>query len=298
VSESNADPRLARICEALRGPVEEAVARAQDLDIYHELGSAITSAVAESIDPALRPRIESMVLRQYALPMADRLFRHQTVQWAADLCARRRWRLRLYGRGWEAGRFAEFAHPEVEHGEALRACYQAAAIHLHASINTAVHQRVMECALSGGLPLVRLHRGLVYGQLARAHTHVAARGGLSPVEDRWEAPVADHPEYMAAARQLQRLGYPVRERFGVRRAQYESLGAGLPGPEASELLGDLAEVGFLTPEQFADRALQAHERTAWRRAASRAIARRTSARWTTDALAADMLRLVERALGA
>src|SRR5262249_16387321 len=102
-------------------------------------------------------RARALVLRTYAFPMADRMLRHQTAAWAASLARERGWRLRLYGRGWDtAAAFEEFARPGIAHGEALRACYRAAAAHLHVSAHTLTHQRVMECALSGGLPLCRL----------------------------------------------------------------------------------------------------------------------------------------------
>src|SRR6185295_13062943 len=104
--------------------------------------------------------------------------RHQTVAWAAELARERGWRLRLYGRGWaEVPELAEFARPEVSHGEALRACYRATAAHLHVSIYTLAHQRVMECALSGGLPLSRLvPENLVVPLRLRAQWALATRG--------------------------------------------------------------------------------------------------------------------------
>ncbi|MFG0283311.1 MAG: hypothetical protein ACF8R7_02720 [Phycisphaerales bacterium JB039] len=297
VGQANADPRMARICEALRPRIERIARSGRELIVHHELRSAIAEVVEGALEPAQRPRAEALLLRQYALPMADRLFRHELVEWAADLCARERWRLRLYGRGWENARFAECARPEVAHGEELRACYQAATAHLHASINTAVHQRVMECALSGGLPLVRLHRELVEAEVSRASAQVARRGAMAPHGERMAAMIADHPEYLGAAAQLQRLGYAVRPRFSLERAQHEAVMTGdAPrecGPIACDLLGDLSQTGFVTREQFEARLRRAIERPGWRRAAGEAVARRVRERWTTDVLVADMVRMAQ-----
>ncbi|MDX2146494.1 MAG: hypothetical protein SFZ23_03140 [Planctomycetota bacterium] len=101
-------------------------------------------------------RTLELVRRCYALPMLDRMLRHETATWAANIAERRGWKLKLFGKGWsEHPRFRAHASGELEHGEELRASYQSAIVHLHASVSGPVHQRVMECALSGGLPLCR-----------------------------------------------------------------------------------------------------------------------------------------------
>jgi hypothetical protein len=299
VSPANADPRVARLCEALRPRIETIVSRAREASPYQALRAAIADE-AEALEPSLRSRAEAIAFHQYALPMADRILRHETLAWAAELCEREGWRLRVYGRGWQGGAFDAYARGEVPHGEELRACYRSAAAHLHASINTAVHQRVMECALSGGLPLVRLQRGLVYGQFARAHAAVAQRGGMNEAGGKWGALVADHPEYLAAAAQLQRLGYPVRPRFQLLPERHRQLRQqreeALASPEATELLGDLSVCGFLCRQGLEARLRQAIERPAWRAAVGAGIASRVRARWTTDVLAGQIVRLVGEGL--
>src|SRR5690606_31999796 len=125
------DPGIARLCESLRPRIEQIVRESPQLAPYPALRTAIAE-VAQSLAPTARSGVEARLLHQYALPMADRMFRHETVRWAAELCERENWRLRLYGRGWEGGAFDKWAGPEVDHGEELRACYQSAAAHLHA----------------------------------------------------------------------------------------------------------------------------------------------------------------------
>jgi len=68
------------------------------------------------------------------------------------------------------------------------------------------------------------------------------------------------------------------------------------GPEATELLGDLSVCGFLDRDGLEARLRQAIERPAWRAAGSAGIASRVRARWTTDVLAGQIVRLVEQGL--
>jgi hypothetical protein len=101
----------------------------------------------------------SSLLNSQIVPYAERVFRHQVAVWASRIAGRRGWRMKLYGNGWEN-------HPELrshaagalEHGDELVGCYQRAVVHLHASVNQVMHQRVSECLLSGGLPLCRALR--------------------------------------------------------------------------------------------------------------------------------------------
>lgn len=92
-------------------------------------------------------------------PYAERVFRHQVAQWASNIASRRGWRLKLFGKGWDNHPdLSEYAAGEIGHGEPLSACYQRSVVHLHASINQVMHQRVSECFLSGGIALCRTTR--------------------------------------------------------------------------------------------------------------------------------------------
>lgn len=101
----------------------------------------------------------SSLLNTQVIPYAERVFRHQVAAWASRIAVRRGWRMKLYGNGWEN-------HPELSshaagalgHGDELVEGYQRAVVHLHASVNQVMHQRVSECLLSGGLPLCRALR--------------------------------------------------------------------------------------------------------------------------------------------
>jgi hypothetical protein len=128
-------------------------------------GEQLLPALRQLVEQKLRKiggqasveRIGADVLHQVVHPIAERALRQQMIGWAADLCDSRGWRLHLYGRGWERHeRFAKYAKGELSHDESLRAAYQCARVHLHAGLGGMYHQRVLECALSGGCTLVRV----------------------------------------------------------------------------------------------------------------------------------------------
>ncbi|WP_428937953.1 glycosyltransferase family protein [Fontivita pretiosa] len=80
------------------------------------------------------------------------MFRHQALQWAADLGLK----LHLYGRGWEQHpRFARFARGVACHQTELAAIYQASRINLQITPFGAVHQRLFEGLSAGGFFLIR-----------------------------------------------------------------------------------------------------------------------------------------------
>ena len=98
----------------------------------------------------------SVLLNTQVIPYAERVFRHQVAMWASRIADRRGWRFRLFGNGWDQHpQLSGYAAGPVEHNDALVECYQRSAVHLHASVNQVMHQRVSECLLSGGLPLCR-----------------------------------------------------------------------------------------------------------------------------------------------
>lgn len=102
------------------------------------------------------PRLVNTILGNFVQPIAERLHRHTALAWAAEIARRRGWRFHIHGRGWEVHpALREFARPPLEHDEQLRAAYQSARCHLHIALSTNAHQRVAECALSGGLVLRR-----------------------------------------------------------------------------------------------------------------------------------------------
>ncbi|MCW5766944.1 MAG: hypothetical protein KIT68_13325, partial [Phycisphaeraceae bacterium] len=243
----------------------------------------------------------TLVVNSVIKPLADRWLRHGAAMWAAEICARRGWRFRLYGRGWESHRvLGAFACGELEHGEALRASYRAAAVHLHASSGWMLHQRVMECALSGGLPAARVTMEDVMALRGWAEAAVGRRIGerpdLDPGQGR-EAPIADHWEAMAWAAQAQRLGLEAGptiyvERDAAHKPWLNWAGSAGMAYEAAWLLGDWSRTCFADAPSLERLVERAVERPDCRRELSEAIAGRVRRGLTYDAVAGRLLRLM------
>ncbi len=243
-----------------------------------------------SADPD--PDTIARIMSQCVCPMGERIFRHETLRWAVSIARRRNWRLKIFGRGWEHSPFARYAAPELAHGEPLRACYQSALVHLHASPSTAVHQRVMECAASGGLPLARL-----------THQMLNSMGAACVVNSRRtdpSIPVADLPGLMDWCAQSQRLGLGSPAAFNLseeaRERQTRLAPTGKLAWTARWLLGDLSEICFWSEDSLERLIDRAHARPLWRENLSASIRSRVLARATTDALSASLVRLVRDSL--
>ncbi|MBX3404233.1 MAG: hypothetical protein KF699_12560 [Phycisphaeraceae bacterium] len=292
-------PAVVRLFEELRPRIEALVARAGEAPVMTELRATIERCTIDVLGREPDARAAAMIRNQYAFPLADRLVRHRVLEWAAEACARRGWSMRLFGRGWDRHeRLSHLAGPELAHGEDLRAAYQSAAATVHASIHWLYHQRVMECALSGGLPLVFLKGDDL--SLLRAYALSSVEGASGET-----ACAADSAEAMMFIANLQRLGRPVSPVWGALphdpardracRAQW----AGMPRAHgAAFLLGDLAETTFSTPASFEAALARAVERGPRRESLSRGIAARVREHYSTEHAAAKIIELVRDSLGA
>lgn len=248
------------------------------------------------------PRLLTFVLNQVAIPLADRVMRHESLEWAASIAHRRGWRLHIHGEGWDRHpTLAKFARSPIEHGDALREKYASAAVHLHVSANTGVHQRIIECALAGGLPLCRLHGGDFDNEARAARIAARRRGPIAAQNLRNHLgglTIADHPELMM----LQRL----RSCFGGPARAFEWIGPNLVADEKERripaerrllrLLGDPVETMFTCETDLEVLIERAVERPAWRNATSRMIARRAKDTLTHDVFGRRILDLVSDSL--
>ncbi len=244
----------------------------------------------------------SVLHESFTLPLADLLFRQQTATWAAAIADRRGWRLRLYGPGWtEHPTLGRFGRPELTHGEQLRAAYQLATVHLHASVRAPVHQRLAEIAFSGGMPLVRRtfenldrSRRCLLNQL-----HGVAPRDLSMARGRHPAYwIANHPEAMRIAAEWGRLGYTLTEHgfFGNSPAEIARIEATPPEDlpvvkdDPNRLLIDLAETTFASEAELETR-IEAMMNAPRRARLSSAIAGRCRDRFGLDRFARGLLDL-------
>ena len=160
-------PTNPQVVPRLISALFEPLARAVDSITHEHIEQSLSRAVDEAFTMVTRkpagPQETSWLRHGVAEPIAERMLRHQMASWAAEICTRRGWTMKLFGKGWDKHpALAHLAAGEVDHGEDLRACYQCASVHLHAGLGGA-HQRLYECVLSGGCPLVRLkHSDLDY----------------------------------------------------------------------------------------------------------------------------------------
>ncbi|MGH7132824.1 MAG: glycosyltransferase family protein [Phycisphaerales bacterium] len=235
---------------------------------------AFRDATSRVPDPGTRMFVANTICR----PIADRLIRHQTLQWAAYLCHRHGWRFHLYGRGWDNHpTLAAHARGVLAHGDDLRAAYQAARVNLHASSSWMLHQRTMECALSGGLILVRRKHDDLELQRNHALDRLAA-GDPEPLT------VWTH--------QCHALG--VEPQIPATRPPTTTVECWGPGglpDQTIGLMGDLAQTTFATPEQLEMLVARAVTDDAWRSEQISGLQQRTRAQLTYDAF---VPRLLER----
>lgn len=298
------EPLAARIFEDLRPVVTEIARECATREHMVALRKAAQEASRRVLGSDPPPGTVTLITRQYCYPLADRVIRHQTLAWAARIAERRGWSLNIHGRGWEAHpTLARHARGELAHDEELRASYQCAGVHLHASSSWLLHQRIMECALSGGLPLTRLKQSDLI-QWGQAVLHTMALECQCVMERRNGAgsrecgfAVADHAAAMEYTAQLQRLGEPSSWDLWLHPKRYDEFrSAGRAGaePPAGWVLGDLSETTFRSEEELEARIEQALQDRAWRTRTSQLIASRVRARYTTDALVNTLRQLVER----
>lgn len=295
-------PEVRRLLDTLRPRVEAEAADPLGESLYNRLRALAGAAVEQTADGT--DALAGYLFRHYALPLADRVVRHQTIGWAASICRRHDWRLRLYGRGWDTHpEFADFACGEVSHGEDLRACYQAASIHLHASVNTLVHQRVMECAMSGGLPVGRLTTDAVHESVGFAEREAVLHGTPCGT-DRATGAVSyrlSENRPLAAVRPLREwLGLDTPEEYTIAARKIEAfrkpdhpLSGGI---HAAWLFGDLREMTVRTEDDLERIVERAVTDGSWRGAQSAGIAERARERCSTTAFAERVLGLVRRSL--
>jgi len=228
-------PRLGAAIDRLRPLMErEAFKPLSELAIT-DIRAVAAEALRREIGAEPEPRVVDVVTRSYCQPSIDRLMRHQTLAWAADIADKRGWRFRLYGKGWERHpRLAQYAAGSLEHGDDLRCSYQSAAVHLHVMAHALVHQRLIECVLSGGFPLCRLHvpeRWAIVECLCR----LGVRQGAHPIEG------FDHPDIIkpcrvpswADAPALMQLACAM-QRLGLFDVAFRQIGGARPGPMINE----------------------------------------------------------------
>ncbi|MEM9082746.1 MAG: hypothetical protein AAGB34_04055 [Planctomycetota bacterium] len=268
---------------------------------------ATVNRVAQTIARKCGGPIETTtyaIERQVVAPLMDRVVRHTVAAWLASIAQRRGWKFELFGRGWEEHPvLGAHAGGVIEYGPDLARIYGRSAVSIHASLAWPIHQRVLECALAGGLPAVLIKEDDL-DEMQEIGIWMASRTVhpyATPVTTRLTSAIAiDSPDLCALTAQMQRIG-------AMRGASPRLLGEiawfqwfpGLPDvasvttPDQDvSLLGDMSEIGFVseaTLERVIERSI---EKRQWRRKSSEGIAQRTRRGYTIDALAKRLIGFV------
>ncbi len=298
----NAMPSL---IEALYPECVKIAQRAWEAPVAESLRGAAERAITGALGRAPEPALVAQIVGSICSPIADRAIRHEALEWAASIARRRGWRFHLHGRGWESHpTLGEYAQGVASHGEELRACYQSSRVHLHASINGMAHQRVMECALSGGLPLVRIKRDDILLLDWYTQASIASKGaplhriaGIPFDEVAWVHTV-DHWQSLVLESQRQRFGLAllVPGRLYIGQGMAKAPWGGRMGEamehEAAWLLGDLSETTFFDEASLERIVARAVEGGGWRDNLSGGIAGRVKSHFTYERMAGRILDLI------
>jgi hypothetical protein len=301
-------PAAHAMLDALVADAREILQRALTVSPWKEAERAITRRFNESVGREPGPESRSTLMCQFMQPLMGRMFRHEAVGWAARICERRGWTLGLFGHGWERHpSLARYARGEAVHGEESRACYRTARAHLHIDLNTFTHQRVFECALSGGLPVMRAWSDALWPVRVHAFDELAQHASPVGTDERGE-PVYDASDGAIARelqRELERMGLGRLERVGLPEGVTSGMIAGhpyarsvlLPPFNALRVLGGVQDVAF-TDEASMERVLErAIEDPAWRRERSATMREGIERFATTEAFSRRVIEHAARVLG-
>lgn len=256
----------------------------------------------------LDPESREMLIQNFAMRYIDRKLRHEVAHWCREICERRGWTFRLFGKGWDQHReLGRFASPSLEHGDALAAAYHAAGVTLHVSAFSPVHQRLIECALAGGVPVFR--RTFEAEQIAIRCSHLRILRDHRSLErtdpgdgygsvlwfDRITSLETAH-----CARYVQRLGRQINDRIPIRDPATDPRTPQqipmMPEADASWLLGGPDESSFSSAEELETFIELAHTYPRWRTSKSGGIASRARGFHTHDALASRLIDALKQRL--
>jgi hypothetical protein len=300
LAENAANTPVATAIRAMERRVPAALERAprERRWIAHALRAECEAALHEGYGRAPSAGMVEGLLHQIALPLADLHFRQEAARWAAGVCERNRWRLHLYGKGWEDHpELASHARGELAHGEELRAAYQLAGVTIHASVRGLQHQRLAEAAMSGGLPIVRR----VFEDVDRARWFQLNELALAGGDASAPFDIADHPGLMRVAALWGRCGLTLGEGGQVSLSENEQRLLGhcplgkpkLPADDPADMLVDVGELGVASEAEL-ERVVGRAREERWRAVRSAAVDARVRERFAMDRFAGAMVGLVRQ----
>lgn len=218
-------PHLVGPLRTLLNDAEQCTTTITHESLFHTLQALVEQHFFPSGVPDTARPFWSNLTHSMVIPYAERVMRHQTATWAAEICARRGWRFKLYGKGWEQHpTLSKHAAGPLEHSSELRDAYQRSVVQLHASINQTTHQRVSECILSGGLPLCRTMSHsfeLTRMLIATESQLLAADAAPGSTQRYWYTTLSENPEAAEYVNTLRRLGLCHENQFAEGRLYWD-----------------------------------------------------------------------------
>jgi len=250
-----------------------------------------------------------VLIQNFAMRYVDRVLRHEAAHWCANICERRGWSFRIFGKNWESHpALARYASPPLTHGDELAAAYNAAGITLHISAIGTFHQRLIECALSGGVPVLR--RTFAADAAARRHSMLRIVQNHAPEEITDPADGFGRVlwyDYLTSAETarytslMQRHGMRVKDRIAIRDPDSDPRLAHFPPmtPEsdAAWLMGGLDEASFANADELESLIERARMYPHWRTSLSNGAAMRARRFHTHDTLASKLVQSLRARAG-
>lgn len=296
LGEIGSSPVARRAAEAMLPGIEEIVASVNE-------PPGITARARALVDAqdAFDTPTKELLLQNFVLRLVDQSLRHQAATWASELCEARGYSFRIFGQGWnEHPTLSRFAGGELPHDSSLASAYACAGVTLHVSAFSAIHQRIFECALAGGCPVIRRTHDT---SMHAMHSLMARiKRDLEPDDTLWTDelgmymlydPIRSIDTARFASMHMRMGGGLIGGRLGFRDFETgpEALTLAPVQPEADPawVLGDLDEMSFDSKEDLARIIDTAKTYPNWRTSAGTGIAERTGSHFTHDALATRLL---------
>ncbi|HED54446.1 MAG TPA: hypothetical protein ENJ00_09655 [Phycisphaerales bacterium] len=300
LDELSTSPEAQRIARDLI-PTLESIARNPMAPVG--INTSVRRAVLECA-AHLDPSAQEMLIQNVALRLIDRTLRHQSAHWAADICDTNNWTFRIFGTGWEHHpTLGRFAFGPLEHGDDLAAAYNAAGITLHISAFSPLHQRLIECSLSGGVPIIRRTRDALRQSLFLSKLRILRSLEPDNITDPNDGcgPILwfDHlacAETVRYTTLMQRLGMTIKAQIPIRDPATDPRIPALHPMQLDAdphlLMGDLWETSYESRDELESIIHRARAYPNWRTSLSRGVAGRARNLFTHNALARQLLKAI------
>jgi hypothetical protein len=300
LSEIGASSAERKIAEGMIPEIDEIFNNINEAPGIHQA----TLELIKKQDQFDRPTKENL-LQNFVYRIIDRELRHQTAHWASELSKEHGWSFKIFGKGWENhSTLSRHAAGELPYDSELCSAYSAAGLTLQVSAFNPIHQRLFECALSGGCPIIRRSYGTFSNKMHNMRQRILK---------------GHAPDSISIAPDFQRMYWyePLRSLDTARLRQFEhARNNRYPGripipdpttdpdatkrpptqPEADPfwILGDADEMSFATKEDLYKSVARMRAHTNWRTSAGSGIATRARQHFTHDAIAEKLISKIKQ----